>query len=342
MAESLLAYLYTHIKGSQEDVATLSLQYILSSSTEITQTFNKFLAAKLHRNIPSKLQYICQSVGNDKERPDMAGIDTHGREKLLFEMKFYAALTENQPLTYLKRLKEEDGTGLVVICPQVRISSLWAKLLELCKQENVIQIDNTCAEINGIAMTILSWNEITELFYRLASTSCLDTSDIKQLDGYCKQMDSEAFIPFRGEDLGADVARREERYIRVVDELIDALCACKDLDTSLKGLKASPQRYGYNRYIKVNNLAVTISYNRTYWMDANSVDTPFWITIKDEEWEQNSEMKRKINSIKQQYLCDCWREYAIALIPLTNVTLTEIIEDMMRQVKEYIRICQSE
>jgi len=31
MANSLLAHLYSHIKGSQEDVATLSLQYILSN-----------------------------------------------------------------------------------------------------------------------------------------------------------------------------------------------------------------------------------------------------------------------------------------------------------------------
>ncbi len=34
MAESLLAHLYSRIKGSQEDVATLSLQYIISSSAK--------------------------------------------------------------------------------------------------------------------------------------------------------------------------------------------------------------------------------------------------------------------------------------------------------------------
>ena len=33
MANSLLAHLSSHIRGSQEDIATISLQYILSQST---------------------------------------------------------------------------------------------------------------------------------------------------------------------------------------------------------------------------------------------------------------------------------------------------------------------
>gem|GEM_PF-6406081 len=43
MAESLLAHLYTRIKGSQKDVATLALQYIISSSTKLGASERHYL-----------------------------------------------------------------------------------------------------------------------------------------------------------------------------------------------------------------------------------------------------------------------------------------------------------
>ena len=39
MAYSLLAHLYPRIKGSQEDVATFSLGYILEQSDALNKTF---------------------------------------------------------------------------------------------------------------------------------------------------------------------------------------------------------------------------------------------------------------------------------------------------------------
>jgi len=47
MAYSLLAHLYPRIKGSQEDVATFSLSYILEQSSELNRTFTRLIADKL-------------------------------------------------------------------------------------------------------------------------------------------------------------------------------------------------------------------------------------------------------------------------------------------------------
>ena len=134
MPYSLLAHLYPHIKGSQEDIATLSLQYLLSQSEELNKAFTELLSNCLRSDLDQTLQYCCQVAGDseEKERPDMAGLDANGKEIILCEMKFYASLTANQPLTYLRRLKENDGQGLVFICPTARKNSLWSKLIELC------------------------------------------------------------------------------------------------------------------------------------------------------------------------------------------------------------------
>lgn len=48
MAGSLLAYLYPRIRGSQEDVATLSLSYLLTQSDILCSAFTKALSMHLH------------------------------------------------------------------------------------------------------------------------------------------------------------------------------------------------------------------------------------------------------------------------------------------------------
>ena len=115
MAGALLAHLYSRINGSQEDVATAALQYIISSSAELKRAFNKLLADVIKIEFDPDTRYSLQSVGKNKERPDMSGADSDGKEIILCEMKFYAGLTFNQPNTYLDRLKEENGKALVFV-----------------------------------------------------------------------------------------------------------------------------------------------------------------------------------------------------------------------------------
>ena len=123
---SLLAQLYPYFKGSQEDVATTSLQYIVSSNEVLNKAFTDTIMGRLCLKTEEVYQYKCQAVGKSekKERPDMAGYDSYGREQVLCESKFYAALTSNQPNTYLKRLIDEGGKGLIFVCPESKISGL--------------------------------------------------------------------------------------------------------------------------------------------------------------------------------------------------------------------------
>ena len=127
MSYSLLAHLYPQIKGSQEDIATFSLQYLLLQSKELNRAFTKRISDIMEFNTEETLQYVCQSTGKseEKEKPDMSALDSNGKEIFLCEMKFYATLTVNQPLTYLDRLKTNDGKGLVFVCPEARLTNLW-------------------------------------------------------------------------------------------------------------------------------------------------------------------------------------------------------------------------
>ncbi|MBE5890027.1 MAG: hypothetical protein E7282_03550 [Lachnospiraceae bacterium] len=335
MAESLLAHLYSRIKGSQEDVATMSLQYIISSSNRLNQAFNRLLSDALKFDLDEDITYSCQSVGENSERPDMSGVDKNGNEVILCEMKFYAGLTSNQPNGYLDRLVNENGKALVFVCPERRRVSLWNKLTDLCREANreFSAESNYRAEVDGIVMAIISWAEIIEMLRRTAASQVIEAiSDIEQLSGFCDMMDSTAFIPFASEDMGPDIARREDRYFQVIDRLFDTLIANKSLKASGKGLKSSPNRNGYIKYLKINQYAVALIYDRSTWIDSKSAETPFWFYFNDDGWTQTDELKKKLVAIPEYERAMFGNTIGIALHPMLDSQLDEIAVNLMNQI----------
>ena len=341
MAHSLLAHLYPHIRGSQEDIATYSLQYLLVQSKELNRAFTKRVSTVLHIDSDDTLQYVCQATGKgeEKERPDMVGLDANGNEKILCEMKFYATLTANQPNTYIDRLINCDGKGLVFICPEARLTNLWAKLNELCEDRDVEAIDDYCIKVDGINLAIITWTEIIELLKQVASSVAVGfSSDIAQLEGYCEQLDSEAFIPFSAEDLSAEMANKGERYYQVVDEVIELFCADKNYRTSKKGVKATGYRKGYTRSLYIDDLTFTLNYDRDMWRNPENIETPFWIAIRNEDWDQDEKMIKKHDVFSENKKQMFWGMIFLALEPLQNSTFSEVCEDIKTQIERYIEI----
>ncbi len=340
MAESLLAHLYSKIKGSQEDVATLSLQYIISSSAKLNDAFNRLLSESLNIQLDSDITYSCQSVGENSERPDMSGLNRDGKEVILCEMKFYAGLTSNQPNGYLDRLVKEGGKALAFVCPEQRRVSLWNKILELCNENgrDVLEENGFRAKVDGISMTVVTWAEIIEILRRTASSVAIEAlPDIAQLSGFCDMMDNTAFVPFSSEDLGPEIARREERYFLVLDRLFDTLVANNDIEASGKGLKSSPNRNGYTKYIKINDYSVALIYDRTAWTDMTSAETPFWFYFNDDDWDQTDELKSKLKAIPEYERFVFGNKIGIALHPLLDAQIDEIATDMMNQILDVIK-----
>lgn len=341
MAYSLLAHLYPHIRGSQEDIATYSLQYLLVQSKELNRAFTKRISEVLHIDIEDTLQYVCQVTGKseEKERPDMAGIDLAGKEVVLCEMKFYATLTANQPNTYLDRLVDCEGKGLLFVCPAARQTNLWAKLNELCGERNIEVIDEHCIKVDGVSLAIITWIEIIELLKQVAASVAISYSaDIAQLEGYCAQLDSEAFIPFTADDLSAEMAHKGERYYQIIDEVVELFCADKNHETSKKGVKATGYRKGYTRSLYIDGMTFTINYDRDMWKNPACVETPFWIAIRDKDWGQDEEMMKKHDVFAENKKQIFWGMIFLALESLQNSTFSEVCEDIKKQIERYLEI----
>ena len=343
MAESLLAHLYTRIKGSQEDVATMALHFIISSSPMLNEAFNVLMSDSLRVKIEPDIVYSCQPVGENSERPDMAGVDKDGKEVILCEMKFFAGLTSNQPNGYLDRLIKEKGKALVFVCPAERKISLWSKVKDLCIERGRILSDEDGFSVtaDGIRMALVTWDEIICVLRRAASAGAYTAmSDIDQLEGFCKKMVQDAFIPFSSDELGPETPRREDRYYQVVDAVIDKLSSMKSIETSIKGVRATPFWFGYSRSIKVNRIWCVIAYDRSSWKKSQA-ESPFWIAIRDLEWKQPTSFDVLFNSIPNKEKSTLDGYVSIALHPLVNVPLDDIVDDMVKQILGFVSVLES-
>lgn len=347
MAHSLLAHLYSHIRGSQEDIATLSLQYLLSQSAALNEAFTSQVAMILEINLGEMLKYSCQSVGENNERPDMSGVNNAGKEILLCEMKFYAALTPNQPTGYLDRLLLNDGTGLFFICPKSRKTVLWTKLKERCDGRKKELINSNCISVDGVRMGIVSWAEVLAQLNKVAALSAEEyQADIKQLEGYCAQLDTDAFTPFVSGELTSDNARKILRYYQVVDETYNLLYADERFETESVGKSSTyflyGDRAGYEKKLRVGDYIVAITFDHALWRNTTTVETPFWVSIFDESRNQTEAIQKRLQLVDEVRRDDStWSTHYLALEAPEESTLDEVCQELKSQILKYLDMVRS-
>ena len=341
MAYSLLAHLFPRIKGSQEDVATYSLSYILEQSNILNETFTKMISSRMHVSLEKTLSYNCQDADSDFGRPDIAGYDA-GILKVLCEAKFYAGLTDNQPVSYLKRLLGTENSGVIFICPRDREITLWDKIVGSAEAAELFgnEIDDFCMDYSGTRMSILSWNEILAELLRVATERNPEMiGDLRQLEGFCSKVESEAFVPFNEDDFSIQAARNIDRYYEVVDQIYSILKTHKELSPSTKGLRNSPRWQGYSTYLVMDGKGLSIDYIRKLWKAPTSVITPFWCHIRDIEdgkWKLTERMSRFLSTIDSRKVEMFYGDPYIALIPKPYQTLEELSEDLANQILDYL------
>lgn len=143
--------------------------------------------------------YTTQVVGEDGAIPDLIGTDTTGRPVVIIEAKFWAGLTDNQPVTYIKRLDAGKKSLLLFIAPAARFSTLWPVLIRRAGLEESLsqKLSNEFYKINITEkqiMAIVSWRFVLDaMIVELQSVGEHDVAaDAMQLLGLCSQMDTDA------------------------------------------------------------------------------------------------------------------------------------------------------
>ena len=340
MAGSLLAYLYPRIRGSQEDVATLSLSYLLAQSDILCSAFTKALSMHLHLSPDTSIHYNTQVIGQQRERPDIVGVDENGVERIICEAKFFAALTENQPNGYLRRLVGIENSGLIFLCPESRRVGLWKQVISLIPGEAEL-IDDMCVKTGSTHVSIISWTEVLDTLLLAVDRSAPELKDdLLQLIGFCKEMENTSFVPFKNEDFGTDIAKGIDRYYMVIDSVTELLLRQDRYTASKKGLRATPLWNGHIQYIKVNGLCLGINFNRELWKKDSSVYTPFWLLLKNEAWKLSEPLVAYLNSLPaQQTERNHDGDLFIALEAPVGCTLEETADALAKEILKHVESC---
>ena len=311
--QTLLAQLSAKAPGMRfsqtEDIAVEALGHILSNSSPARQAVEDLLESHGAKIEPiTRVQ--TQVRGDAGERPDLSGTDQHGVECLLIEAKFWAGLTENQPVEYLSRLESNAPSALLLVAPAARFESLQAELRRRIQDAKTLKFQEGqrsdgvwVSQVGeGVSLLMTSWEV---LLGRLsaqvnAAGDMAGGNDIEQLRGLTQREDSEAFLPLRPGQLGPDLPRLMLHLNQLVDDAVEHARTTEWL--SVEGMLRTPQRDGYLRYFRLGGVLMWLAVSFKYWSLYR--ETPIWLGFQRAAWGTTPE---ETDSILQR-LDPLWEE----------------------------------
>ena len=206
-ARTLLAKLVPMFGPHQtENIAVETLGHILSESDAARCALLDVLRTD-GEEIGEIAWVKTQASGEEGTRPDLAGFDQDDKERVLIEAKFWAELTDNQPIAYLERLPQNQASVLLFVAPTARLHTLWAELSrEVSEAPSDIKLGPDRNEEEGLRsatagdkrrLVLVSWTVLLDRMASQASTAGESHTeyDIRQLRGLAAQMDERSLPP---------------------------------------------------------------------------------------------------------------------------------------------------
>ena len=215
---TVLAHIVLDGGFAPEPAATKAFAYILNSDRATAQAFVAGVLGEMNIDdfdpgfVGSEVAY------GEGPRPDLV---IHDAEKLrlIVEFKFWADLTDNQPVAYLDLLPEDEQSALLFVVPEQRVAPVWRDVKARCEDAGIeleggpndqpMTWAQVCPPDGNRVLAITSWAHIFELLAPPGVDENFDTiSNIHQLQGLTEQatrrlMVSTALIiwwygPYRG------------------------------------------------------------------------------------------------------------------------------------------------
>ena len=282
---SLLAHLSRRLTDREEDIAVEALGHILSKS-EASRRALLFILKVCGVN-PGRISRVeIQSTGDGGERPDLACFDEQGTERVLIEAKFWAGLTENQPIAYLRRLPGGGTSALLLVAPGPRLQTLWAELRRRIVNAEEEDIGDGQSDFGVRFATtqgerylmLTSWRNLLNRMSESASLAgeFQRVNDIQQLQSLADQEDTNAFLPLRPEQLSPEFPRLLPHLYRLVDDTIGRLNQGGLASTA--GYTISSARYYSIQYMTFSGV-VNSSLGIYYGAWRTRPLTPIWLSM---------------------------------------------------------------
>lgn len=343
--ENLFAHVASRFPGQTENIATESLAYIIGKSKTAKKAFIDYIN-QIGVSFNNDLCFQTQAAGEDNAIPDMVGKNSDGNEVLIIESKFWAGLTDNQPITYIERMPQDQKTAIVFLAPKLRFPTLWHELLRRAKEAKLTPKEKNsniadlkiCKLRDNNIMALASWQSLLGYMHRACEADGQTdlVSDIGQLLGLCNSQDQDAFLPLRSEELSSGIGKRIVDYCNLVNSIKDKLVELKI--GNIDGLRSSGTFCNYGCNIRIYKFNCFLCFDANCWSE--DAETPLWIFIFDDEWKGKNFSNKFLDSFGKFILKEpnlgFHNEGCVPTIPLflpLGKELDEVVESIVEQIK---------
>ena len=348
MSRGLLTHLADRFVTQREDLATEALLFILQQSpsarAEVVRILND-----LGCSVEGAALFRSQATGDGGERPDLVGV-VDGEERVLFEAKFWAGLTDNQPVAYLRRVREAGGEALVFIAPKLRLEILWIELERRIREAGGTVGPRTSpfpgtltAASDGVQLAAVSWqcflSRVERALVAAAETELIES--LGQLQFLCEREDTDAFLPISGDELTSNFPRRLKQFGVLVDDAVARLVDQGIADT--KGLRAASGNGWYGRYVHLYGAGCLVHVSGRKWADVES--TPIWVRVKDRNWEVSIQLRNALDRAQSSGVfrfVDRGEGLEIPISLLLGRDRADVLDDVVRQLEDLARVLSSD
>ena len=334
--DTLLAHLAWKLSDRHEDIAVEALGYIFKSS-EARRVLEEMLRAR-GADVGSIEEVRTQATGKEGARPDLAGVDRTGLERVLIEAKFWAGLTENQPVAYLERLPTNTPSALLFVSPTSKIEPLWDELCQLTGVDDQNPASETAEEFRSVTtagarhLMLTSW---THLLERLDGAGDEHTTiAVQQLRGLTKMKTEDAFPPFHPlhpDELDPKIPHLLLNLQRLVDAATTS--AVEAGYASTEGLRVTPQATGYGRYLSLADATAWFGVDFASWAWDSYPDTPLWLYFSG----PLSETHGALEPLERKDPPDCFDDNGALYVPIelpVHAEYDEVLEAVVRRLQE--------
>lgn len=339
---SLFAHLSLRFGAHPENLATEALLYVLRSSIPATKALLGVVQS-FGVTLPTPLRFETQVAAEGDTIPDLVATTTTGERALILEAKFWAGLTDNQPVAYLRLLPPGPGI-LVVLAPERRLSSLWPELLSRCTSEGPAPVDvgssSGYGRVASLAdqhrIAIVSWRALLAAMLQEATLAGDDRAreDLDQLGALAERMDADAFLPLRSEELSPAVAQRIVHFVQIVDELRDRLIGAGWCTRDGLRQSSGPGRHGH--YLLLDGCGVYLHMDAQKWF--RLAETPLWLSVHGRAWKDSWRLElgrlAPLAHATPPRLFETDEPPVVPLYPRLNAEKDEVLDDLMAQVGE--------
>ncbi|MDZ7799991.1 MAG: hypothetical protein U5K81_04235 [Trueperaceae bacterium] len=286
---------------TSEDVATDGLAYLIERSDRTHEAMHRFLRA-IEPGLPD-LRFRTQEPDTGM-RPDLVG-STDNRPRLYVENKFWAGLTDQQPVAYLERLASDQQPALLlVVAPQARQGTLWRELRSRLDAAGVAydarsQAPGTYAIAStawGPTLALASWDQLLTALEHAALDDPPTLADLTQLRALCRTADEDAHLPLTREQL---TDQRTPALIRqlgaIVREATDRAIEHGILTTDGLRPQASWERLGRYAWLP-DRTGAGAWFGIHFAMWRRHGVSPLWVVFSSTDFGRATEVRPRIET----------------------------------------------